>query len=145
MSVGFGVVIPFVEHLGFTLAHFADGDSELHYAPRPEHVNSFEVLHGGASMTFLDVVMASAARSVRPESGVVTIEMKTTFMRPVRFKAGDTLRGIGRLLHGTRKTAFCEGRILDAQGQVCAHATGTFKYVPRQPRDSHHPGTIATD
>ena len=33
-------------------------------------------------MTLLDVTMAVAARSVEKNMGVVTIEMKTTFMRP---------------------------------------------------------------
>ena len=28
--------------------------------------------------------------------------------------------------------AFTEGRILDAEGRVCAHATGTFKYMRRE-------------
>lgn len=47
MNLGFGVRIPFVEHLGFTLEVFEGGRSELHYAPKPEHQNSFEVTHGG--------------------------------------------------------------------------------------------------
>ena len=29
--------------------------------------------------------------------------------------------------------AFTEGRVLDAGGQLCSHATGTFKFVPRLP------------
>ena len=146
MSIAFGAVIPFVDHLGFTLERFEGGDSELHYAPLPEHLNSFGVLHGGACMTFLDVVMASAARSVRPEAGVVTIEMKTSFMRPTPVTPGVAVRGIGRLMHGSKSFAFCEGRILDANGQVCAHATGTFKYVPRAPKAEGGAGSgIATD
>ena len=52
--------------------------------------------HGGVTMTLLDVVMAHAARDagrrgVAETSGVVTIEMKTSFLR----------RGLGRLV-GTR-------------------------------------------
>jgi acyl-coenzyme A thioesterase PaaI-like protein len=41
------------------------------------------VTHGGALMTLLDVTMATAARSAacNPDMGVVTIEMKTSFMR----------------------------------------------------------------
>ena len=77
----FGVEIPFVELLGFELVRMQDGESELHYEARPEHLNSFGVTHGGASMTLLDVAMATAARSVAPEMGVVTIEMKTSFMQ----------------------------------------------------------------
>ena len=82
MSIPFGVHIPFVDHLGFKLERFENGHSELHFKPRAEHLNSFDITHGGAVMTLLDVVMATAARSVEPDMGVVTIEMKTSFMRP---------------------------------------------------------------
>ena len=143
MSLPFGATIPFVEHLGFTLEQFADGQSELHFAPRPEHLNSFAVTHGGAVMTFLDVIMATAARSVQPEAGVVTIEMKTSFMRPAKVPPGRHLVGRGRLLHRTRTTAFAEGMLYDDTGQLCAHATGTFRYVPRAPERPTAP--IATD
>ena len=73
--LNFGAEIPFVSHLGFTLHRMAGGESELHYEARPEHLNSFDVTHGGASMTLLDVTLATAARSDTPEFGVVTIEM----------------------------------------------------------------------
>ena len=131
MSLDFGAAIPFVHHLGFTLERFEDGESTLHFAPRPEHCNSFHVTHGGAVMTFLDVVMATAARSVQLDSGAVTIEVKTSFMRPAPVRPGGTLVGRGRLLHRTRTMAFVEGSVFDPEGQLCAQSTGTFKYVRR--------------
>ena len=127
--MGFGVEIPFVDHLGFELKVFDGGLSELGYAPRPEHLNSFGVTHGGALMTLLDVTMAVAARSVQKDMGVVTIEMKTSFMQPARGR----LSGKGRLMHRTATMAFTEGTIFDEEGRACAHATGTFKYVKRLP------------
>jgi uncharacterized protein (TIGR00369 family) len=83
--------------LGFTLHKMEDGESELHFTPRPEHLNSFGVTHGGASMTLMDVTMAVAARSVDFDLGVVTIEMKTSFMQA----ANGPLVGKGVLLHRT--------------------------------------------
>ena len=136
MSLPFGAAIPFVHHLGFTLEKFEGGESELRYAPRPEHLNSFDVTHGGAVMTLLDVVMATAARSVEPQLGVVTIEMKTSFMRPAKVPAGVALVARGLLQHRTRSMAFTEGRVYDAEGQLCAVATGTFKYVTRRAAQS---------
>jgi uncharacterized protein (TIGR00369 family) len=115
------------------------GASELRYLPRPEHFNSFQVTHGGAIMTLLDVTLATAARSIDREIGVVTIEMKTTFMRPCE----GLLTGKGRLMHRTKSLAFCEGTIHDAAGNACAHASGTFKYVARKPAGPQ--GTISTD
>jgi len=128
---GFGVEIPFVTHLGFTLHRMEGGESELRYEAAPEHLNSFAVTHGGATMTLLDVTLATAARSVSPEFGVITIEMKTSFMQP----AVGPLVARGRLLHRTRSIAFVEGTVYDAEGRACSHATGTFKYVRRQPAD----------
>jgi len=133
MSIPFGVHIPFVDHLGFTLERFENGNSELHFKPRAEHLNSFDITHGGAVMTLLDVVMATAARSVEPDMGVVTIEMKTSFMRPARISEGEHLVAKGLLLLRTKTMIFTEGKVYDAAGQLCANATGTFKYVKRTP------------
>jgi uncharacterized protein (TIGR00369 family) len=127
--VDFGVEIPFVRLLGFELVQFEGGHSEIRYEARPEHLNSFAVTHGGACMTLLDVAMATAARSVNQTMGVVTIEMKTTFMQPAR----GLLSGKGRLMHRTATMAFTEATIFDREGRACAHATGTFKYVKRLP------------
>ncbi len=76
--------------------------------------------------------------------GVVTIEMKTSFMQAARGK----LKAQGRLIHRTATLAFTEATIFDAEGRVCAHATGTFKYVrrlPTGPKDSHALNVISTD
>lgn len=136
----YGVEIPFVSHLGIELVTMAGGHSELRFQARPEHMNSFRVTHGGAVMTLLDVTLATAARSITPDCGVVTIEMKASFMRP----AQGQLTSKGRLMHRTKSMAFVEGTVYDAEGNACAHATGTFKYVkraaPTAPAD-----TISTD
>ena len=128
-AVGFGVDIPFVTLLGFELTQFDGGHSEITYTAKPEHLNSFSVTHGGALMTLLDVSMATAARSQVPEMGVVTIEMKTSFMRP----AIGPLIARGELIHRTATMAFTQATVFDGHGHKCAHATGTFKFVKRLP------------
>jgi len=138
----FGAEIPFVNHLGFELELFEGGHSVLSYQPQREHCNSFGVTHGGACMTLMDVTMAVAARSVAKDMGVVTIEMKTSFMNPARIEPG-ALKGKGRLIHRTKSMAFTEATLYDAEGQVCAHATGTFKYVARAKGESAQ--AISTD
>ena len=83
--------------------------------------------------TCFDVAMAHAARSVRlgdaGAAGIVTIEMKTSFMQPAK----GLLTSKGRLMHRTATMAFTEATIFDADGRACAHSTGTFKYVRRLP------------
>jgi uncharacterized protein (TIGR00369 family) len=128
-STDFGVDIPFVKHLGFVLTVYADGRSEITYTARPEHLNSYSVTHGGAVMTLLDVTMAMAARSGLHDMGVVTIEMKTSFMQPSR----GHLTARGHLMHRTATLAFTQATVFDAHDKPCAHATGTFKYIRRLP------------
>jgi len=128
--------IPFVEHLGFELIEFDAGRARIEIDLREELCNSFMVAHGGVIMSLLDVVMAHAARSPNQPGiaadearGVVTIEMKTSFMRP----GLGRLVAHGQLKHRTASMAFCEGTVFDAGGKLAAHATGTFKYVRALP------------
>ena len=130
----FLVTIPFVELLGLELLRFDHGGAEIAIALRDELTNSWGVAHGGVTMTLLDVVMAHAARSpgedgIVETSGVVAVEMKTSFLRP----GLGRLVGTGRRLHRTASMAFCEGSLVDAEGQLIAHATGTFKYLKGLP------------
>lgn len=130
----FGVHNPFVELLGMELLSLGPDHCEIAITLRPELTNSWEVAHGGVSMTLLDVVMAHAARSPLaeggdPPAGVVTVEMKTTFLRP----GLGRLLGRGTRLHRTATLAFCEASVLDAGGQRVAHATGTFKFMRSLP------------
>ncbi len=140
----FPVHIPFADELGLELWAFGEGKAELRMDLGAVHLNSRDVAHGGVLMTMLDVVMAHAAKSIGsrlqnhdPEQAraVVTIEMKTSFMRP----AEGPLRALGTLLHHTTGMAFTEGRIVDAQDRLCAQASGTFKYVRALPGAPRNP------
>lgn len=142
MTIQFPTRIPFVESLGFELTAMADGQASVRVDLAAAHLNSWQVAHGGLVMTLLDVAMAHAAKSVNlaqsgsisgPISGVVpglvTVEMKTSFMRP----ATGVLSAQGRILHRSTTLAFCEGSVVNEQGQICAHATATFKYLRALP------------
>ena len=126
----FLVHIPFVHELGLELLRLEPGQAELALSLRETQTNSWGVAHGGVTMTLLDVAMAHAARSPSqpggaPQPGVVTLEMKTSFMLPGQWR----LTATGRLMHRTASLAFTEGTVRDAAGEVVAHATGTFKYM----------------
>jgi uncharacterized protein (TIGR00369 family) len=131
----FPLAIPFVEHLGFELIRFESGEAQIHVNVREEMKNSWSVAHGGVVMTLLDVVMAHAARSTDASDapmapGLVTLEMKTQFMRPGEHR----LVAKGRLLHRTATLAFTEGSVFNQRAdgsisEICAHATGTFKFL----------------
>jgi uncharacterized protein (TIGR00369 family) len=130
----FPLVIPFVEELGLELHRCENGHAEVQVDLETAHLNSWEVAHGGVLMTMLDVAMAHAARSLHAKEpgqgpGLVTVEMKTSFMRP----AEGRLVAKAALLHRSTTMAFCEGSVFDEDHHLCAHATGTFKYLRKLP------------
>lgn len=130
----FPLTIPFVEELGLELHRFDNGHAEVQVNLETAHLNSWDVAHGGVLMTMLDVAMAHAARSANTKEpdhgpGIVTVEMKTSFMRP----AEGRLIAKGVLLHRSTTMAFCEGSVFDEDHHLCAHATGTFKYLRKLP------------
>jgi uncharacterized protein (TIGR00369 family) len=122
--------IPYIESLGAELLEMADGKAVAVMTPTREHMNSWDVVHGGVLMTLLDFAMAMAGRSAwRPASPTdegrnLTVEMKTTFMRPGRGRLTIT----GRCLQAGRTLSFCEGEITDAEGTLVTRASGTFKF-----------------
>jgi uncharacterized protein (TIGR00369 family) len=126
----FSVDVPFIRLLGLELLRFEGGEVELAVPPRADLVNHLGMLHGGVVMTLLDVAMAHAVRSTDADGmahgpGLVTVEMKTSFLRPA---VGD-VRALGRVLRKTSSLAFCEGWVHDGAGEVAAHGTGTFKML----------------
>lgn len=132
----FPLHIPFVQAMGFELMQMQGGEAEIALTLRPDQHNSLSMAHGGVTMTLLDVAMAHAARSADATTdvdantsgrGVVTIEMKTSFMRP----GTGRLTARARVLTRTIALAFCEASLFDEAGALVAHATGSFKYLTR--------------
>jgi uncharacterized protein (TIGR00369 family) len=134
MAIPFSIRIPFIEQIGCELQRFDSGHAEISLLIDDSHTNSFGVAHGGLLMTLLDVAMAHAARSLRLNAagegpGLVTIEMKTNFMRP----GLGLIRAQGSVMHATASLAFCEGKVLNTADQICAHSTATFKFLRALP------------
>jgi uncharacterized protein (TIGR00369 family) len=123
VSKAFGRRVPFASHVGIEVVEKGNGRAVLMLDVRPELTNSFEVAHGGAVMTLLDIAMALAARTLDPDAiGVITVEMKTTFIGA----AIGRITAEGRCLHAGKTVAFCEGRVHGPDGKLVAAASGTF-------------------
>jgi uncharacterized protein (TIGR00369 family) len=127
-SHGFPVHIPFLADLGVELFHAQEGESEIVLESQERHQNSWHVVHGGVTMTLLDVAMAMAGRSQEADAlGSVTVEMSASFLQPARGR----LVARGKCYHRTKTLAFCEAELRDATGNVVAKAMGTFKFIRR--------------
>lgn len=122
--------VPFLRHLGARVTVIAEGSAEIVLPLQPEHMNSWDVAHGGVTMTLLDVAMALAGRSLDPEARTgVTIEMKTSFLQPGG-KPGSQLTAKGKAFHRSSTMCFCEGELWNGE-RLVAKAMGTFKYLRR--------------
>lgn len=125
----FGLTIPFAEHCGVEPVAAGEGWVRYRLALRREHQNSLGVAHGGLLLTLLDMALGAAARSVvDKDKAVMTADMQAAFLAPAR----GLLEANGRVVRAGRGLIFAEGEVLDAQGQLCARATGLFRPVRRK-------------
>ena len=123
----FGIKIPFTEHLGVELVEMSKERAIVSLKKRPELLNSWGATHGGVIMTMLDLVMSCAVRGhYGVIGGVLTVDLSLGFMKA---SYGDRVTAEGRVLHGGRSTAFCEGEARDEKGELLAKAIGTFKLL----------------
>jgi uncharacterized protein (TIGR00369 family) len=117
---------PVAELIGFYPTFVLPGRVVFAYEPREEHYNPLGTVHGGILTTVLDTVMGCAVQS-QLAAGVsyTTIELKTSFVRPVTLATGS-LRAEGGVLHAGSRVATAEAKLLDADGTLFAHATSTL-------------------
>lgn len=115
----------FNEHVGLIDLGMREGAYVMELELGESHWNRFGHAHGGALFTLLDTTMSRAFFDTLPpeRSTGVTLEMKINYLKPV--KAGR-LTAYGFLIHATRRTAYVEGRIENAAGELVAKATATM-------------------
>ena len=119
---------PYLHALGVQFGTCPAGQARTLLPLTASHMNSWGITHGGVLMTLLDVSMANAARSlVGNERGVVTVEMKTTFLQPGGV-AGGNIEAFASAVFQSTTMCFCEAEIRDGE-RLIAKASGTFKYL----------------
>ncbi len=124
------VLNPFLHDLGVEFLEMENGRALLALDLTERHMNSWQVTHGGVTMTMLDVVMAMAGRSLCDDlKGVVTVEMKTSFLQPGGVPGGR-IEARGHAFHRSSTMCFCEGEVWNGD-KLIAKAMGTFKYLRR--------------
>lgn len=69
--------------------------------------------------------MGCAVHTTLPAgAGYTTLELKVNYIRAARTD-GQILTAEGNVIHDGRRTATAEGKVLDDQGKLIAHATTT--------------------
>lgn len=119
---------PFTRLLGMRRDFSEGGKAQISLDPHADLGNVIGAVHGGVVVTLLDVVMASAAVScVNFQKTVVTLNLNSSFLEPGR----GVLIAQGELVESDDDVAWCQARVLDAQGRLVAKAQGSFRYLPR--------------
>jgi uncharacterized protein (TIGR00369 family) len=126
----------FATTLGIEPTQFSAGRAAFALTPGPEHLNPLGVVHGGILSTLLDSAMGCAVHTML-EAGetFTTHELDVKFVRPV--VAGQGLvTAEASVIHAGRQTATAEGRVVDEEGRLYAHATTTCLIVRRRVQES---------
>jgi acyl-CoA thioesterase len=105
------------------------GRTAIEFQARPEMCHSGGVVQGGFIAGWLDSAMsyAAMARSGR-EMSPMTLELKVSYFQPV---GPGLVVAEGWVERYGRSTAFLEGRLLNAAGEVMAKASATARLLPR--------------
>jgi len=118
--------------LGMELEDIRWGRVTFSLDPGDEHGNPLGTVHGGVLATLLDSAMGCAVHStLDAHHGYTTLELKVNDVRPVLATTGR-IRAEGHTIHVGRQVATAEGRIVDEDGRLYAHATTTCLVFERE-------------
>jgi uncharacterized protein (TIGR00369 family) len=117
---------PFARLLGFDVESADHGTVTFTLDPAEQHYNPFGVLHGGVAASLFDSALGCAVQTKLSAGKIApTMELHVNYVRPVTIATGR-IRCIGSVIHVGKRSAIAEGRLIDADGKLYAHATGTF-------------------
>lgn len=111
--------------MGYQLKDFGQGWATFEMTDGQWLYNPIGMIHGGALTTMMDSAMGCAVHSTLPRgAGYSTIEFKVNFLHPVKSGVGAILAE-GRSIHTGSRIATADAKIVDAQGNLYAHAVTT--------------------
>jgi len=123
------VFAEWVRELDLRVLEASAGDVLLALPVTTKHVHSGDVMSGQTLMAAADTAMVLAVMSrlgaFRP---MTTVQLQTTFLRPVPGDAGTALVR-ARVLRMGKSLAFGDIQITHGDGVLAAHATTTYALV----------------
>ena len=113
--------------LGSRPLHAEPGHVRIEFRASEEMLNPAGAVQGGFITAMLDEAMGPAALSaLGPGHTVPTLELKVSFLRPVR--PGRVVAD-AHVVHQGKSVVFTEASLLDDDGQLLARASGTARVV----------------
>lgn len=122
-------VAPIVKGVGLRVVGASKEEVALAMPVVAHVVHGGGVLCGQAIMAAMDTAMVLALTAhggaYRP---MTTVQLQTTFMRPVPADAGEVML-VARVLRAGKSLAFGEIELTMADGKLAAHATTTYAFL----------------
>ena len=126
--------VPIGDTLGFRLVEVEKGRVVLLGSPDKRSYNLVGTVHGGWGASILDSALAlSTLSTLEADQGFTTVDIRINYLRPLTIETGE-VRAEGRVLQGGRRLAYCEAKLLDRDGKLICHATGSCMVFPREAR-----------
>jgi uncharacterized protein (TIGR00369 family) len=120
----------FTNFIGFTIHTIEAGLIEGSLDLQQHHLQQMEFVHGGVTATLSDIVAGfSAYTLVKKGQGVVTVELKVSYLNP---GLGEKLTAKGYVIKAGSKLFFCESEIYAVRGNtstLIAKASATMALV----------------
>ncbi len=131
-----------VNPYGLQMTFLGNRKDVCSYITVPRHMCGWnKLVHGGIISVILDEIMSWAALHVYKKI-VLTKSMTVEFIKPVSIT--HELKALGRPVKTMgRHEALVEGEVCDADGEICAKASGTF--VLLNPKMAKRMGIVDDD
>jgi len=114
--------------MGAKAVEVKEGFAKFSAIASDAHLNPMGGVHGGFACTLLDSVTGCAIHSVlAPGETYGTIDLNVKMMRPV--PKNTQLFAEGKVINISKSLGVSEGKLVDAEGKLYAHATCTCKII----------------
>ena len=119
------------ETMSMRLIAVDDGSATFEGIPSPKYYNPQMRLHGGYVATLIDSAVGCAVQTkLAAGVGYGTIELKVNYVRRIDADTGRLLC-TGTVIHAGRTMLTADARVVDDNGKLYAHGSGTFLVYPK--------------
>ena len=120
------VIAQWVRELDLRLIDASPGEVRLALPVHPRHVHAGNVMSGQTLRAAADTAMVLAVTSkLGAFKPMTTVQLQTTFLRPVAADAGEAIV-VAKVLRLGKTLAFGDIEITTGDGVLAAHATTTY-------------------
>lgn len=116
------------ETIPMDLVEISNGHASFKVKADQRHLNPLGGVHGGFAATALDSATGCAVHTTLDASvGYGTIDLNVKMCRPV--PKDKELLAIGSVINLSKNLAISEGKLVDENGKLYAHATATCMII----------------